>query len=95
MSFLDLLFLLIVAAVCGSLGMAISGFTRGGCVMAIVVGFIGALLGVWLARAMSLPEPLMLRFGDVEFPVVWSIVGAALFVAVISLLTRQSSSPEA
>ena len=39
----DLLILLIVAAVCGSLGMAISGFSRGGCLMSIALGFIGAL----------------------------------------------------
>ncbi len=90
MSILDPVILLIVAAICGSLGMAISGFSRGGCVMAVALGFIGALLGVWIARAMTLPEPLMLEVGDLRFPVVWSIVGSALFVAVISLLTRQS-----
>src|SRR5947199_3949393 len=89
MTILEFLILLIVAAVCGSLGMAISGYSRGGCLVAIAVGFIGALIGVWLARAMTLPEPLVLEIGTAQFPVVWSIVGAALFVAVISLLTRR------
>jgi uncharacterized membrane protein YeaQ/YmgE (transglycosylase-associated protein family) len=88
MGFLELLLLLVVAAVCGSLGMAISGFSRGGCLTSIAVGFIGALLGMGLARSLSLPELFTLEAGDVRFPIIWSIIGAALFVAVISLLTR-------
>jgi hypothetical protein len=43
---------------------------------------------MWLARSLGLPEPLPVVVGNRAFPVVWSIVGSALFVAVISLLTR-------
>jgi uncharacterized membrane protein YeaQ/YmgE (transglycosylase-associated protein family) len=89
MSLFDLLILLVVSALCGSLGMAISGYSRGGCLMAIALGFIGAMAGMWIARALSLPEPFPLEIGDVEFPIIWSIVGSALFVAVISFLTRR------
>jgi uncharacterized membrane protein YeaQ/YmgE (transglycosylase-associated protein family) len=92
MSILDLIILLIVAAICGSLGMAISGYSRGGCLVAIVLGFIGALIGMWLARALSLPEFLMLELGDVRFPIIWSIIGSALFVAVLTFLTRLSTN---
>ena len=88
MSILEFVVLLIVAAVCGSLGMAISGYSRGGCLVAIAVGFIGALLGMWLPRALTLPDLFTLEIGDVRFPIVWSIIGSALFVAVISLFTR-------
>jgi len=92
MTILDLLILLIVAAICGSLGMAISGYSRGGCLVAVALGFIGALVGMWLARALSLPEFLMLDFGEVRFPIIWSIIGSALFVAVLSLLARASTT---
>jgi uncharacterized membrane protein YeaQ/YmgE (transglycosylase-associated protein family) len=88
MTLLDLLILLLVAGVCGALGQAISGFSRGGCLVSIALGFIGALLGMWLARQLGLPELLMLPVGGKSFPVVWSIIGSALFVAVISLLAR-------
>ncbi|MDQ1611569.1 MAG: hypothetical protein QOG00_1500 [Pyrinomonadaceae bacterium] len=88
MTLLDLLILLLVAGVCGALGQAISGFSRGGCFVSIALGFIGAILGMWLARQLGLPEILMLPVGGRSFPVVWSIIGSALFVAVISLLTR-------
>jgi uncharacterized membrane protein YeaQ/YmgE (transglycosylase-associated protein family) len=83
-----LLILLLVAGVCGALGQAISGFSRGGCFVSIALGFIGAILGMWLARQLGLPEILMLPVGGRSFPVIWSIIGSALFVAVISLLTR-------
>jgi uncharacterized membrane protein YeaQ/YmgE (transglycosylase-associated protein family) len=84
----DLLILLLVAGVCGALGQAISGFSRGGCLVSIALGFIGALVGMWLARQLGLPELLMFPVGGRSFPVVWSIIGAALFVAVIGLITR-------
>ncbi|MBI2807520.1 MAG: GlsB/YeaQ/YmgE family stress response membrane protein [Planctomycetes bacterium] len=88
MTILEFIILLVVAAICGSLGMAISGYSRGGCLLSIALGFIGALIGVWLARALSLPELFLLEVGGVQFPIVWSIIGAALFVALISLLSR-------
>lgn len=89
MSVLDFIFLLIVAGICGALGQAISGYSRGGCLVSIALGFIGALLGVALARFLNLPELLALNFGSTSFPVIWSIIGAALFVAVLGLMTRR------
>jgi uncharacterized membrane protein YeaQ/YmgE (transglycosylase-associated protein family) len=88
MTLIDLLILLLVAGVCGALGQTISGYSRGGCLVSIALGFIGAILGMWLARQLGLPELLMLPVGGRSFPVVWSIIGAALFVAVISLISR-------
>ena len=81
--------LLVVAAICGALGQAIAGFSRGGLLVSIALGFIGALLGTWMARAFGLPELFALELGDnVQFPIVWSIIGATVFVAVVGLLTR-------
>jgi len=81
--------LLLVAAVCGALGQAITGYSRGGCLVSIALGFIGALLGMGLSRALKLPDLFTIRFDEFDFPIVWSIIGAALFVAVISLFTRR------
>jgi uncharacterized membrane protein YeaQ/YmgE (transglycosylase-associated protein family) len=88
MTLIDVLILLLVAGVCGSLGQAISGYTRGGCLVSIALGFIGALIGLWLARVLHLPELFVVPIGGTKFPIIWSIIGSALFVAVISLLTR-------
>lgn len=88
MTLIDVLILLLVAGLCGALGQAISGYSRGGCLVSIALGFIGAILGMWLARQLGLPELFNVRVGGQNFPVIWSIIGSALFVAVISLLTR-------
>jgi uncharacterized membrane protein YeaQ/YmgE (transglycosylase-associated protein family) len=86
----SLLILFLVAGVCGGLGQAIAGFSRVGCLGSIALGFIGALFGMWFARALKLPELFALRIGDqVTFPIIWSIIGAAVFVAVLGLLTRR------
>ena len=88
MTLMDLLVLLLVAGVCGSIGRAISGYSHGGCLVSIALGFIGALLGLWLARTLHLPELFPVRIGTTNFPIIWSIIGSALFVALISLISR-------
>jgi len=91
MGFWDLVLLLLVAGVCGGLGQAIAGYSRTGCFGSVALGFIGALLGVWLARVMRLPELFAIRIGnDVTFPIIWSIIGSAVFVAVLGFLTRRT-----
>jgi uncharacterized membrane protein YeaQ/YmgE (transglycosylase-associated protein family) len=89
MSVLNFLLLLLVAAICGSIGQALVGYSIGGCITSTIVGFIGALLGTWLAGQLGLPEPLRITIGSETFPVLWSIIGSALFVAILSLLTRR------
>jgi uncharacterized membrane protein YeaQ/YmgE (transglycosylase-associated protein family) len=83
-----LLGLLIVAGICGSIGRAIVGYSHVGCLGSIALGFIGALLGMWIARMLHLPELFTVRINAGEsFPVIWSIIGSAVFVAVLGLLT--------
>jgi len=89
MSLLGFVMLLLVAAIAGSLGQALAGYSRGGCVISILVGFIGAFVGLWLARQLGLPEILVLTIDGEPFPVVWAIIGSALFAGVLGLLTRQ------
>jgi uncharacterized membrane protein YeaQ/YmgE (transglycosylase-associated protein family) len=88
MTLLDLLLLLLIAGICGSLGQAIAGYSRGGCLVSIALGFIGALVGMWLARLLGLPELIPVVIGGTRFPIIWSIIGSALFVALITLITR-------
>jgi uncharacterized membrane protein YeaQ/YmgE (transglycosylase-associated protein family) len=89
MTWVDVVILLLVAGLCGSLGQAISGYSRGGCLVSIALGFIGAIIGMWLARALELPVLYTLEIGTTKFPIIWSIIGATLFVAVIGLITRR------
>ena len=82
-----LLLLLVVAGVCGAIGRAIGGGTRGGFIVSIAVGFVGALLGMLIAGKFGLPELLMVAVDGHRFPILWSIIGASLFVALMHLIS--------
>lgn len=86
MTIVELLVLLLIAGVCGAIGKAIVGWFPGGFLASIGVGFVGALVGTWLARVIGLPELFAIHIGTTTFPVIWSIAGSALFVALISLV---------
>jgi uncharacterized membrane protein YeaQ/YmgE (transglycosylase-associated protein family) len=90
MTWPELIVLLLIAAVCGAIGRAIAG-GGGGLLTSIALGFIGALFGPWIAHQLRLSEPLVVRVAGRPFPVVWSIVGAAVIVAILHLLTRRRS----
>ncbi len=88
MTILSFLVLLVIAAVAGSLGQAISGYSFGGCLMSILVGFVGAFIGKWIAGQFGLPEPLMITFQGESFPLLWAVIGSALFTAILGLIFR-------
>lgn len=88
MSLFGLLILLLIAAICGGIGQSIAGYSLGGCLVSIVVGFIGAFIGKWLASELGLTYLLPVNIDGETFPVIWSIIGSALFTVVIGLITR-------
>lgn len=90
MTILQFLVLLLIAGICGSLAQGLVGYSHGGCLVSVALGFIGALLGTWLARALGLPEILSVSIGGQQFPIIWSIIGAALFSAVLALISGRS-----
>jgi uncharacterized membrane protein YeaQ/YmgE (transglycosylase-associated protein family) len=88
MSLLGLLILLVIAAICGSIGQSLAGYDLGGCLVSIVVGFIGAFLGMWIAGKLGLPELFAINVEGKPFPILWAIIGSALFTLVMALLRR-------
>lgn len=83
----EIILLLVVAGITGGIGRSLVGFTRGGCVVSIIVGFIGAYIGTILAREFNFPDFWSVEIRGIDFPIVWSIVGAAVFTAALSLIT--------
>ena len=91
MTLLQFIILVIVAAICGAIGQTLAGYSLGGCLVSIIVGFVGAVVGVWLARQLGLPEILTVRIGGEVFPIVWSIVGSTLLALLLGLLSRRQN----
>ncbi len=85
----SLIILLIVAGITGAIGQWLAGYSSGGLLTSIVIGFIGAFLGTWVAKQFHLAEIYTLQIGRTSFPIVWAILGAALFVAILGLMNRR------
>lgn len=88
MTFIGFLLLLVIAAICGAIGQSIAGYSMGGCIMSIVVGFIGAWLGLWIAEEFRMPLFWTITIGGKAFPIVWSIIGATVFSLIIGFVGR-------
>jgi uncharacterized membrane protein YeaQ/YmgE (transglycosylase-associated protein family) len=88
MTLLGFLLLLLIAAIAGSLGQAIAGYSLGGCIASVIIGFVGAYIGVWLAQQLSLPAFFVLQVDGRDFPLVWAIIGSALLSAGLGLIFR-------
>jgi uncharacterized membrane protein YeaQ/YmgE (transglycosylase-associated protein family) len=87
MSFLDIVILLVIAGVTGSIARSLVGFDKGGCLLSVAVGFVGALIGTWLARELNFPDIYSFEIRGITYPIVWSLIGAVLFTALLSLIS--------
>lgn len=88
MTLVELIVYLVIAGVCGAIARAIAGGTGGGFVISVMLGFLGAFVGTWLAHLLHLPELLEIDIGRHPFPIVWSILGGMLLVALAHVLMR-------
>lgn len=88
MSLIGFLILLLIAAVCGGIGQALAGYDLGGCLVSIIVGFIGAYIGMYIAARFDLPAFFEINVEGKPFPIVWSVIGSAIFTFIIALLRK-------
>ena len=93
MTLTELIVLLIIAAICGGVGQSLAGYDLGGCLVSIVVGFIGAYIGLWVAGKFGLPEMLAINIGGKKFPIIWAVIGSAIFTLIVALIRRAISGP--
>jgi uncharacterized membrane protein YeaQ/YmgE (transglycosylase-associated protein family) len=88
MTLFGFLILLLIAAIAGGIGQSLAGYNVGGCLVSIVVGFIGAYIGLWLAKEMGLPDFFTINVEGKPFPLLWAIIGSAIFTFIVALLRR-------
>jgi uncharacterized membrane protein YeaQ/YmgE (transglycosylase-associated protein family) len=89
MTIVDFLLLILVGAICGAVAEMIVGFSPGGFLASVAIGFLGALLGTWLARQLGLPSIFALTIGGYTIEVVWAILGAVVLLLILSLVRRR------
>jgi uncharacterized membrane protein YeaQ/YmgE (transglycosylase-associated protein family) len=89
MTIVDLLLLILVGAVCGAIAEMIVGFSPGGFLASVAIGFLGALVGTWLARQLGLPSVFALTIGGYTIEVLWAILGAIVLLLILSLVRRR------
>ena len=85
---MDFIMIALVAIFCGSIGQLTSGYSRGGWVVNLGIGFAGALAGVFLSRTLNAPVIYNIAFKRIDFPIIYSLIGAALFLAAVGLLVK-------
>lgn len=93
MTLIGFLVLLAIAAICGSIGQSLAGYSLGGCLVSIIVGFIGAYIGIWIAGKMGFPEFFTINIEGKPFPIIWAIIGSALFTLVMALIRKTFVGP--
>ena len=94
MTLFGFLILLLIAAICGGIGQSIAGYNVGGCLVSIVVGFIGAYIGLWVAKKMGLPDFFVVTVEGKPFPIIWAIIGSSIFTFIIALMRRAFTGRE-
>ncbi len=90
MSVFDFLIYMLIASICGGIGQSIGGYKlgSGGCLISAGVGFVGAILGKWIAMELELPLLWTIEISGKPFPIIWSIIGAALLTAVLGAVFK-------
>lgn len=94
MSIFGFLMLLLIASICGGIGQSIGGYKlgSGGCLMSAVVGFVGAVIGKWIASELNFPQLWTISIDGEPFPIIWSIIGAAFLTAGLGLVFKNKDS---
>jgi uncharacterized membrane protein YeaQ/YmgE (transglycosylase-associated protein family) len=90
---LELIVCLAIGGVCGAAVLIFASDTVGGLVTFIVVGFVGAFLGYWLAHELRLPPLFVVTIGGRAFAPLWPAIGAAVLVAGAKWLMRPHDVP--
>ena len=88
MSIVELLLLILVGAICGAIAEMLVGYSPGGFFASVVIGFLGALIGSWLAPRIGMPSLLAVHIGGYTIEVLWAIIGAIILLLVLSLFRR-------
>ena len=92
MTLLGFLMLLVLGAICGVIAERIVGWSPGGLFTSAAIGFVGALLGGWIAGSLHLPSLLAVHVDGRPIEPVWTVLGAVLLLLVVKVFRRTGYS---
>jgi uncharacterized membrane protein YeaQ/YmgE (transglycosylase-associated protein family) len=81
---LEVVILLLIAGGCGFLASQLMGAKRLNIVLLIILGFVGAFVGRWVAAFFGLPLLLTLHIAGKSFPIIWAFLGSLAVVGIAS-----------
>ncbi len=90
---IELLILIIVAALSGGFAQALFGIRRSNILVSIGIGLIGAYIGTYLAQWLSFPRILVVPIGSSNIEIVWAFFGSLVLVFIINLVEGVHSPP--
>jgi uncharacterized membrane protein YeaQ/YmgE (transglycosylase-associated protein family) len=90
MTVLGFLLLIVVGAICGAIAELIVGYSPGGFLASVLVGFAGAWIGGWIAVAAHLPTLFVVRIEGHALDIVWTVLGAMILLLVVSGFRRSA-----
>jgi uncharacterized membrane protein YeaQ/YmgE (transglycosylase-associated protein family) len=85
---IDLVLISVVALITGIVGQLTSKYVKGGWIVNFGSAFMGAFVGVHLARAFDLLAVFSIRYEKIDFPLIWALIGSVLFVALVGMFLR-------
>lgn len=88
MNLIEFLLTVLVAVACGTIAQMTSGYSRGGWIVNLGIGFFGALAGVVVSRLLNARVIYDLEIGTIRFPIIYSIIGSVFFLAAIGLMVK-------
>lgn len=88
MSIVSLIVLILVGAICGAIAEMLVGYSPGGFLASVAIGFLGALIGSWLAPRIGLPSIFAVTIGGFTIEILWAILGAVILLLILSLFRR-------
>lgn len=84
----DMLLTLLLSLICGTIAQLTSGYSRGGWLVNIGLGFLGGLAGVIVSRTFNAPLVYNLNIRGTNYPVIYAIIGCVFFLATIGLMIK-------
>ena len=81
---LEVVILALIAGGCGFIASQLMGAKRMNIVVLIILGFVGALVGRWVAEFFGLPLIATIHLAGKSFPILWAFIGSLVVVGIAS-----------